>query len=437
MMQKHKWKRLLAALLFLLVLLGTFSACQQPAVTPDPVPDVGSDDENIVGGVDLVKLMYFLKLYEEYSQFGFPEDVDLTEYLIEALMQLSPDLYDTYLSAESYGDYTDSLAGSMVGIGVLVEIPEQDNVDHILILDAFTDSGAGRAGLEGGDKIIAINGVTVAETGYEAAVASLAGEAGTTVTLTYLRGGDPEPKSCSPVRGKCTRDSVYFYEKDNIGYIRITGFESVTTQQFKHAVDTLEAMGVEGFVFDLRENGGGLLRTVSEMLAYVLPDGKIGSVNYKSEKLTDIDIYAENGKLYMGSGRGYTTDALGGDLETDHQITVPIAIITDGHTASAAELFTASIAETAEMKDFVPVTIVGRTTYGKGTSQNTFNLTDDSYIKLTIATYDPPSGVNYDGVGITPDVLVPLEQMVGGNALYLIAHEDDPARILAFTAVKS
>ncbi len=427
---------LLCLLLSLILLCGGLISCGEtpPPQTPDPTPE--TDEDNVVAGVDMLKLMYFLQLYEEYSLQGFPEDVDLTEYIISKLLELTVDRYDAYLDPESYGDYTNDLAGSLVGIGVLVEIPQGDApVDHILLLDAFTDSGAGRAGLEGGDRIIAINGVSVASVGYDAAVDMIGGEEGTTVEITYLRGDDPVPRVCNPVRGKCTRDSVYYYEKDGIGYVRITGFEGATTKQFMDAIDALEAQGVKGFVFDLRGNGGGLLRTVSEMLAYVLPDGKIGAINYKSEKLKDTDIYAEDGKLYMGEGRTYTKDVMGNPLNTDHQVTVPIAILTDGHTASASELFTSSIKETSQAGGFVPVTIVGQNTYGKGTSQNTFPLTDGSYLKLTIATYDPPSGVNYDGVGIAPDILVPDEEMLSTNQLYLVLHEEDPARVLAFAAL--
>lgn len=411
---------LVAAITFTVTFFATRAAYKSPFEEIDPET------------VDLEKLNYFLKVYTEFSLYGLPEDVDLTEYLLYAIVGLSADRYDAYFSPVEYEDYTNTMAGTVYGIGVLVEQPAEDACEYILILDAFEDSGAGRAGLESGDRIVAINGVPVSEVGYEASVASIAGQMGTTVEITYLRGSDPTPKTCSPVRGACTRDTVYSYIDGDVGYIRITTFESVTTAQFIAAVSAMEEAGVSGIVFDVRGNGGGLLRTVSEMLAYLLPDGTIGSVDYKSERYTDYTIYSQGDTLYMKEA--YTTDTFGGDIQVAHQLSVPVVILTDENTASAAELFTAALKETSEAGNFVPVTLVGGTTYGKGTMQTTFPLKDGSYMKMTVAKYNPPSGNNYDGEGIDPDHKA--ETTVTSNQLYLIDPEEDAVRQMAIQLLR-
>ncbi len=415
-------------LCFLLVLVLTLSlplvGCQNDA-TQNP----SSPSDTTTNSIDMDKLLYFLGIFEQNSLQGFPEGTDLTAYIIQALLSASPDRYDGYFTPEAYGDYTSQLAGDVYGIGVLVAVPQEDACEWVQILDVFDNSGAAEAGLLPGDKIYAIDGVSFQEKGYTHTIEKLTGTMGSSVSLSFKRGESDEMLTCAPVRGKYTRNTVYSYQKGDIGYVRITTFETVTTSQFISHVSRLEEAGVKGFVFDLRGNGGGLLRTVCEMLAYLLPDGKIGSVNYANENLEDYEIYSKNGKLYMGDG-GYAVDSNGGALHIDHVLTVPCAVLTDKETASASELFTKALKDTSEAGDFVPVTLVGQNTYGKGTMQTTFSLKDGSYVKMTVAEYNPPCGINYDGVGIAPDH--PMEETLSSNALYLIAHEEDVVRVTAF-----
>ncbi len=438
--------RILSFLLTLLVLAGfvlSLGACddlpENPNVPPDPPQDQDDQGDGTIGGVDLVKLVYFLQTFEEYSYQGFPEGVDLTEYIIESLLAISPDRYDTYLTEEEYQIYDQDLTGNVVGIGILVEKPaDTENLDGILILDAFADSGAYQAGLRGGDTIVSVNGKTVRETGYETAVSSITGQSGTTVEIGFTRGSDPTVRYCLPLRGTYHKNTVYAYQDGDVGYVRITSFDRVTTKQFTDAVDKLEAAGVGGIVFDLRGNGGGLVRTVAEMLAYLLPDGKIASIDYKSSQYTDYEIYSKDGALYMGDG-AITSDTMGNPLNVEHELKVPCVVLTNGSTASASELFASALRETSRgenpgVEQFVPVTLVGGNTFGKGTMQTVLPFTDGSQLKLTVAAYNPPSGNNYDGVGLPPDEK--REDTLTINQLYLIDPKEDAVRVFAIELLK-
>ena len=214
-----------------------------------------------------------------------------------------------------------------------------------------------------------------------------------------------------------------------IGYVRITDFDAVTTYQFIHAVEELKSQEVKGIVFDLRYNGGGYLRTVCEMLAYLLPDGNLCTVDYHSKKYADNAIYARNGKLYMNGG-AYTTDSLGNPINASHTLDIPMAVLTNGATASAAELFTAALRDYANVGLISPVTIVGENTYGKGCMQTTYRLSDNSYVKVTIALYNPPLAENYDGIGVAPHFTV--EGSPSFVDLYPTPGGIDPVRDKAF-----
>jgi len=386
------------------------------------------------GIVSYAKLEKILAIYREYSLYGLPEGVDLTELLAQSIVYATEDRYDAYFTVEGYDSYQEDLAGKLVGIGVLVEKPETDACESVRILSAFAGSPAEAAGLRSGDRLTAVNGVPFRESGYADGVEKIAGDAGTQVEITYVRGDDPAEHTVTVTRAACDRQTVYtdYDPATGIGYIRITEFDAVTTSQFIRAVSALEEAGVGGIVFDVRANGGGLLLTVSEMLAYLLPDGVIATVDYKSDKLGDFTIRSEDGVLYYGSAR-HTKDSLGNDLQVGHQLTVPCAVLTNGGTASAAELFTSALRDWAAGDGFVPVTLIGANTYGKGTMQSTFPLGDGTYIKMTVARYNPPCGVNYDGVGIAPGT--DTDDRRSTNELYLIDPAEDITRQTAFRAL--
>ena len=167
---------------------------------------------------------------------------------------------------------------------------------------------------------------------------------------------------------------------DNIGYIAVSSFYEVTAEQYIAAVKDLQQQGMEGLVVDLRGNGGGLLNIAVEMLDFMLPEGKIV----------------------------YTEDKAGNIIEeysstAEEQFTQPLAVLVNGYSASASEIFAGAI------KDYEIGTLVGTNTFGKGIVQRMFPLDDGSAIKLTIAKYFTPKGNDIHKVGIKPDLEVEFD----------------------------
>jgi carboxyl-terminal processing protease len=196
-----------------------------------------------------------------------------------------------------------------------------------------------------------------------------------TFSLTVLRDGKEITleMACGPVE----RTTVTWDIKDDeIGYIRIEEFDSVTVDQFKTAVDELLLADVQGLVFDLRDNPGGLLDSVCDILDYLLPEGLM--------------VYTED---RSGNREEYTSD-------DTHFVSLPMAVLVNGSSASASEIFAGAL------QDYEMGVIIGMPTYGKGVVQDTYRLSDGSAFKMTVQKYYTPNGQDIDGNGITPDITV-------------------------------
>ena len=361
-----------------------------------------------------------LGLLDANSIFDLPDRTTLTETMIEAAISAMGDRYGTFFTDAEYAAYSSDLAGSFVGIGVTLQKNDDGNA---LVLLVHAGSPAEDAGLLAGDVLISVGGIRFAD-GYDEAFDSIVGEAGSTVEISFLRAG--ASMSATVTRAEVVKQTVISrietYGTNRIGYVHITGFDGHTYEQFQNAVSGLENEGVDALIFDVRSNGGGLLSSVGKMLAYLLPDGVIAYVDYKSESLSDYTIASENGYVRSGSASPVLY------CEGGHRITVPAAVLVNGSTASAAELFTAALRDyaTPEFESALDVTVVGTTTYGKGTVQTTYSLGADNALKMTVARYSPPSNVNYDGVGIQPCTVVELTEEQEKISVYLRTQENDP-----------
>lgn len=361
-----------------------------------------------------------LGLLDANSIFDLPDRTALTETMIEAAISAMGDRYGAFFTDAEYAAYSSDLAGSFVGIGVTLQKNDDGNA---LVLLVHAGSPAEDAGLLAGDVLISVGGIRFAD-GYDEAFDSIVGEAGSTVEISFLRAG--ASMSATVTRAEVVKQTVISrietYGTSRIGYVHITGFDGHTYEQFRNAVSGLENEGVDALIFDVRSNGGGLLSSVGKMLAYLLPDGVIAYVDYKSESLSDYTIASENGYVRSGSASPVLY-CVGG-----HRITVPAAVLVNSKTASAAELFTAALRDyaTPEFESALDVTVVGTTTYGKGTVQTTYSLGADNALKMTVARYSPPSNVNYDGVGIEPGTVVELTEEQEKISVYLRTQENDP-----------
>ena len=361
-----------------------------------------------------------LGLLDANSIFDLPDRTTLTETMIEAAISAMGDRYGTFFTDAEYAAYSSDLAGSFVGIGVTLQKNDDGNA---LVLLVHAGSPAEDAGLLAGDVLISVGGIRFAD-GYDEAFDSIVGEAGSTVEISFLRAG--ASMSATVTRAEVVKQTVIShietYGTTRIGYVHITGFDGHTYEQFQNAVSGLENEGVDALIFDVRSNGGGLLSSVGKMLAYLLPDGVIAYVDYKSESLSDYTIASENGYVRSGSASPVLY------CEGGHRITVPAAVLVNSKTASAAELFTAALRDyaTPEFESALDVTVVGTTTYGKGTVQTTYSLGADNALKMTVARYRPPSNVNYDGIGIQPGTVVELTEEQEKISVYLRTQENDP-----------
>ena len=270
------------------------------------------------------------------------------------------------------------MSGSFTGIGVTVSYdPDTNEINVISVMD---DSAAKDAGILAGDKIHAVDGVSISDVSYEELLSSIRGEVGEHLEITLIRDG--KHITVTAVRKQIVEKSVtYSIDDGKIGYVKITGFKKNTAEQFKEAIDFLEENCAKGIIFDLRDNPGGYFDTVVDVIDYLVPDGtRIASYN-KSNRETIFT--AEDG----------------------HHIDIPSAVIFNGNTASAGELFSAAMKDFDDMGILKSVSI-GERTYSKGVMQSTEYFSDGSALTLTIAYYNPPSDVNYDGVGVSPDVEV-------------------------------
>lgn len=343
-------------------------------------------------------LSKFSKLEDLFSRIreDYVRDYDesaLWEGVYAGLLSAVDDPYTQYMTAEEYAAYTADRSGSYVGVGIHVVFDLEE--DAIAIYRVNPDSPAARADLRPGDLIVGVEDLTVTAAVYQEAVDKVLGEEGTEVRFTVRRGEETLEKRVTRAQ-VATQNVLYERLQGDVAYITILSFaESNVTQQFKDALEQAQTEGCKAYLFDVRNNPGGSLNVICEVLDLLLPEG-----------ITVRIVSAD------GTETTRTSDG-------EHFLDAPMAVLCNGSTASAAELFT------ADLKEYGLAKLVGETTYGKGTMQVISRLGDGSAVKLTTSYYNPMSGVSYDGVGISPDIEVKLTAEQAAR-FYLLPHEEDP-----------
>ncbi len=325
----------------------------------------------------------FVELY--YDKIDLTDKTAVTDALLTCYTTVIGDPYTIYRPPVETEEFQTDMSGKFGGIGVIVEYNHDE--ESIMVGTVYIDSPADKAGIKSGDYIYAIDGKTVEELGYLNAVYYVRGEIGSEVELTLIRNG--EYVTVTAVREEVEEINVDYEldEESKIGYIQIVQFKDNTYDQFVKAIDYMEANGAKGIVFDLRNNPGGYLHSVTDVISYLIPSGNT-VVSYQ----------------YKGKGKTvYTTGSDG--FKGDHVVDLPFVVICNEYTASAGEIFTAALRDYDD-QGLLSATIVGTRTFAKGIMQNTYYYIDQSSITMTVAYYDPPSGVNYHGTGVTPDVVV-------------------------------
>jgi len=341
---------------------------------------------------------------------GDVDDEALKEAVIRGYLNAIGDKYALYMNSTEYEAYTAEQSGSTVGIGINVIFDADTNV--IEVISVQPDSPAEEAEIMSGDYIVAVDGERLADLGYYATVDKIRGEEGTTVNLTIERDGKELSVSCVRRSIKTVSVTAHVFDSDaSVGVIRITEFNGTTPEQFKTAIIDLQGKGCKKFVFDLRNNPGGELNSIIEVLDYLLPEGPLAHIYYQS-----------------GNDSHYTSK--------ESCLDAPVAVLTNGQTASAAELFTAALRDYTDQGSY-DATIVGLNTFGKGTLQRFFLLKDGSAFKISVGRYDPPYAENYDGVGIAPDIEVALSEEAASINFNKLTDQNDNQLIAAVEALAS
>lgn len=348
------------------------------------------------------KLDEIVALLNEVYVDGYDTD-KLGDYLAQAAVAATGDHWSYYVSAEDYDAFVESNENAYVGIGVTVESSD-DLTDGVQITKVTPNSPAEEAGIEADDRIYAVEGETVESLGFDEAKNRIRGEEGTEVTLTILRG---EKKFDVTVKRASVEVEVVKYSMldGSIGYIKINNFEANSADRTIEAIDTLRERGAKALVFDLRFNPGGRKDELVRVLDELLPEGPLfRSVDYKGNESVDYS-----------------------DADC---VELPMAVLVNGDSYSAAEFFAAALQE------YDWATVVGTKTCGKANYQQTFRLSDGSAVAVSTGHYQTPHGVTLANVGVTPDEIVEVD-----NKTYLelykeaVAVKDDAQLQAAIKAV--
>ncbi len=348
----------------------------------------------------LFSLLYELDAMFQTYEFNELDYKTITDYVLIAYAAYSGDKYSEYYTEEAFEEMMSSMQGQNQGIGVNVAYDKDANA--IGVINVMPNSPALKAGVQPGDKIIAIgkgdSKEYVSELGYTAAVLKMQGAKGTTAEFTVSRNG--KEIEFSIVREEYVNQSVLWhkYELDqSVAVLRIMNFDGKTFEQFKTAMTEIDKAGIKKVVFDVRANPGGTLDSIVSILDYLLPKGPI------------IRIVNRDGKTVQQYDSG----------ESANYTDMKFSVLANENTASAAELFTSAL------MDYKRATIVGTKTYGKGSMQSTFKLDGDRGVKITTYHYLPPYSESYEGIGIKPDIDVPLADSIKDKNIFLLTDKED------------
>lgn len=326
------------------------------------------------------KLEYLDQIIDAYYLNDDEVDVDaMIEGIYAGYISGLDEDYTTYYTAEEYKEVMESTSGAYSGIGVVVS--QNRNTGIMTVLRPFEGAPGYEAGMLKDDILYKVAGEEVTGEDISKVVAKIKGEEGTTVDITVYRPSTDEYIDMVVERRLVEIPTVEGQMlEDNIGYIQIAQFDEVTTEQFEEVLKDLENQGMEGLIVDVRDNPGGVLDTVCDMLDIILPK--------------ELLVYTED-----KNGRREEKWA-----DDDSVLDLPMVVLANENSASASEIFCGTL------QDYNRAEIIGTTTFGKGIVQVVVPLTDGSAVKVTTSTYYTPLGRSIHGIGIEPDVEVALDR---------------------------
>ena len=293
-----------------------------------------------------------------------------------AMVEALGDQWSYYIPAADYKAYQEQMANAYVGIGITITVMEDNSGFEIIKVNE--GGSADEAGLKVGDLIVAVDGKPVAEMDANQARDMVRGEEGTFVEITIVRSGKERTFSVERKRVQMPVATAQLLE-GNVGLITITNFDSRCADETITAIESLMEQGATSLIFDVRNNPGGYASELVAVLDHLLPEGPLfRTVDYAGNE--DVD----------------TSDA--------ECLDIPMAVLVNGSSYSAAEFFAAALSE------YEAAVVVGEKTCGKGYFQSTYELKDGSAVGLSIGKYFTPEGVSLADVGVTPDVIVEVDE---------------------------
>ena len=320
-----------------------------------------------------------------------------------AMISALGDRWSYYIPADEYAAYMEQMNNAYVGIGVTIQQREDGNGLDVI---AVTENGpALKAGIQVGDRIVAVSGKSIAGMALEDVKSMIQGEANTTVDVTVSRGESEITLTVTRQKIK-TIVAKGVMLQDNIGLVTIVNFDARCAEETIAVIESLLEQGAKKLIFDVRNNPGGYKDELVKVLDYLLPEG----ILFRSE-------------LYNGKTEQDKSDA--------KCLDIPMAVLVNGDSYSAAEFFAAAL------RDYDAGIIVGEQTVGKGYFQSTFKLSDGSAVGLSIGKYYTPGGISLAGVGITPDVAIKLDDETAAKLYYgQLDPMEDPHILAAIEALQ-
>lgn len=313
-------------------------------------------------------------IIDKYYLYDYDED-EATDDAITGFVASLGDPYTEYIPADEMKEYTETITGNFVGIGIYMVKNTEKNL--IQVLAPIKESPAEEAGILPGDFITKVDGVEYTGDDMTAASNNIKGEEGTKVNLEVLRG--EETLNFEIERRKINTNPVIAEKlENNIGYLEVSSFDEDTADDFKEKFSRLKEQGITSLIIDLRDNGGGLVDEALDILDYIVPKGE--------NLLITVD---KNGKEEIDKAE-----------EDEILVDMPVVVLVNNYSASASEIVAGAL------KDLGEATIVGTTTYGKGVIQSLMSLRNGSGLKVTIEEYYTPNRSKINEVGIEPDVEV-------------------------------
>lgn len=367
-------KKLLKILTALMLVL--FGAAVTFVVTYTWLTKRYSENLEQIYSSEIVSKSVELEQYIDRYFVGETDKTAMADAAADAMVTATGDRWSYYISAADYQSYLEQMNNAYVGVGVTISQAEEQN--GYTILEVTAGGPAEEAGILVDDLLIAVDGTSVVELDVAAVRDLVRGEEGTTVVLTMVRNGE---ELDIPVERRTIQQIVATGEllEGDIGYVRINNFDRNCADHTIAVIEDLIEQGAASLLFDVRNNPGGYKDELVEVLDYLLPEGPLFRMEFYDGE-TEVDYSDED------------------------CIDLPMAVLVNEDSYSAAEFFAAAIQEYEAGK------VVGARTCGKGYFQNTYRLSDGSAVALSSGTYYTPNNVSLANVGVTPDVEVPMDE---------------------------